>query len=33
MEKNMRELALADIEKAIDIEPNKHEYYYLKGKW
>ena len=25
--------AIEDINKAIDIEPNKHDYYYLKGKW
>ena len=33
MEKKKVKNALDDISKAIQIEPNKHEYYFLKGKW
>jgi hypothetical protein len=33
MEKKNIRLALSDISKAIEIEPHKHEYYFLKGKW
>ena len=33
MEKKLTRNALEDISKAIQIEPNKHEYYFLKGKW
>ena len=33
MEKGMSEKAISDINEAIDIEPNKHEYFFLKGKW
>lgn len=25
--------AIEDITKGLEIEPNKHEYYFLKGKW
>jgi len=33
MEKGLIEEALSDISFAIVIEPNRHEYYALKGKW
>lgn len=33
MEKGNAEKAIADINDAIEIESNKHEYYFLKGKW
>lgn len=33
MEKGNTEKAISDINDAIEIEPNKHEYHFLKGKW
>lgn len=29
----MSEHAIRDINEAIDIEPHKHEYFFLRGKW
>lgn len=33
MEKKFTKNAIEDITKAIQIEPSKHDYYFLKGKW
>lgn len=33
MQKGNTEKAINDINDAIEIEPNKHDYFFLKGKW